>query len=117
MLYRIWKYFSPFGLLKDASRGTFAERAAAYRYNCRMRGCLPAYISRWLVSCAAALLLTAFFDALGTDGAGIPMVFVILATAHAVFAAVGICAISVLGYAYVSLSYGAVQSGDVNHPS
>jgi hypothetical protein len=38
MLDSLWKFFSPFGLFKDVSRGSFAERAAAYRYNVDIRG-------------------------------------------------------------------------------
>lgn len=110
MLRIIWNYFTPFNVFKDASRGTLAERAAACRHNCRMRGCLPTYISRWLVSCSAAFVLTAFFDALAPHEAAALSVFAILATANAVLAATGICAVFVLAYAYVSLAYDAAQA-------
>jgi len=47
----------PVGLFRDASRGTFLERAAAYRYNRAARACLPRYMNNWLM--VAAILSTA----------------------------------------------------------
>jgi hypothetical protein len=109
VLRAIWSYYSPFGAFKDASRGTLAERAAACRHNCRMRSCLRPYMSRWLVSCSVAFLLTAFFDALSPHDEAAVSVFVILATANAVFASTAICAVFVLAYAYVSLAHDAAR--------
>ena len=40
-------FFSPFRLMKDVSRGSFEERAAAYRHNRSMRGHLSACMLRW----------------------------------------------------------------------
>jgi hypothetical protein len=114
MLDFVWNYFSPFGLFKDASRGTLAERAAAYRYNVEMRGCLLTYISRWIWSGGAALLLTSFFDALSPTSDGLT-VFVVLAAADAVFAAMSACAVVVLAYSYASLAYNAAHPGDAGH--
>lgn len=110
----IWKYFSPFGLFKDASRGSFAEKAAAYRYNCHMRGCLLTYISRWMWAGCVALLLTGFFDSLGPDDGGVT-VFVILTASVAVFATMATCAVFVLSYSYFSLAYHAAQQRDASH--
>jgi hypothetical protein len=114
MLDTVWKYFSPFGLFKDASRGTFAERAAAFRYNVHMRACLLTYITRWIGSGGAALVLTSFFDGLSPAGGGVT-IFVILAAVDAVFASMAICAVFVLGYSYASLAYHAAQLRDASH--
>jgi hypothetical protein len=47
----------PVGIFRDVSRGTFLERAAAYRHNRAARGCLPRYMNNWLM--VAAVLSTA----------------------------------------------------------
>src|SRR5262249_19517848 len=94
------------------NRGTFAERAAAFRYNCSHRGCLTTYIQRWLVSGAVALLLTAFFDALTPHESHVLSVPVVLAACVAVFASLAACAVFVLSYAYAALSYHAAHPGD-----
>ena len=114
MLDRLFNYFSPFGLFKDASRGSFAERAAAYRHNVDIRGYLLTYISRWIWSGAAALLLTGFFEALSPVN-GELTIFVILAAADAVFASMAACAVCVLTYSYASLAYHAAQLRDASH--
>lgn len=112
MLESLCNYFSPFGVMKDVSRGTWAERAAAFRYNCSHRGCLTTYIQRWLVSGAVALVLTAFFDALTPHESSVLTVPVILAACVAMFASVAACAVFVLSYAYAALSYHAAHPDD-----
>jgi hypothetical protein len=107
VLQALWNYFSPFAVLKDASRGTVDEKAAAYRHNYERRSCLLAYIRRWLWTGALALLLTLFFDSQSPhDGA--LHVFDLLATAPALFATVAVCGVLVLGYSYVFLSWNEV---------
>ena len=107
MLKTLWNYFSPFSVLKDASRGTVDEKAAAYRYNYEMRGCLLGYIRRWLWTGSLALLLATFFDSQSPhDGA--LHVFDILAAAPALFASVAVCGIVVLAYSYAFLSWNEV---------
>ncbi len=96
-------YFSPFSVLKDASRGSVAEKAAAYRHNYEMRGCLLAYIRRWLWTGAIALLLATFFDSQSPHD-GTLHVADILAAAPALIASIAVCGVAVLGYAYVFLS-------------
>jgi hypothetical protein len=108
----LWNYFSPFGVMKDVSRGSFAERAAAFRYNCSNRGCLATYIQRWLVSGSVALLLTAFFDALSPHESPALTVPVVLAACVALFATLAACAVFVLSYAYAALSYHAAHFRD-----
>src|SRR5579885_2915240 len=68
MLESLLRWFSPFRLMKDVSRGTREERVAAYRHNRRRRGELTGYMRRWALVLAAAALLTEWFDALGSAG-------------------------------------------------
>jgi hypothetical protein len=96
-------YFSPFTVLKDASRGTVAEKAEAYRYNYEMRHCLLGYIRRWLWTGVLAFVLTGFFDSQSPHDGALHFIDV-LAAAPALFATVATCGIVVLGYAYVFLS-------------
>src|SRR4029078_681662 len=91
-------------LFKDASRGSFAERAAAYRYNVDIRGYLLTYIQRWILSGAAALPLTGLFESMGPVNGGLS-VFVVLAAADALFASLAACAVCVLIFSYASQSY------------
>jgi hypothetical protein len=114
MLDQLWNFFSPFGLFKDASRGSFAERAAAYRHNVDIRGYLLRYIQRWIWCGAAALLLTGFFDSLSPVNGGLT-IFVILAAADAVFASMAACAVCVLTYSYANLAYHAAQQRGASH--
>ncbi len=103
VLSTLWNYFSPFAVLKDVSRGTVDEKAAAYRYNYEMRGCLLGYIRRWLWTGALAFMLTAFFDSQSPHDGALHFT-ALLAAAPALFATVATCGIIVLGYAYVFLS-------------
>jgi hypothetical protein len=96
-------YFSPFTVLKDASRGTVDEKAAAYRHNYEMRGCLLGYIRRWLWTGVLAFMLTGFFDSQSPHDGALHFID-LLAAAPALFATVATCGIVVLGYAYVFLS-------------
>jgi len=98
-------YFSPFGVLKDASRGTAAEKAAAFRHNYEMRGCLLGYIQRWLWTGTLALFLTTFFDSQSPHDRATLDVFVLLAAAPAVFVTIAVCGVVVLAYAYIWLTY------------
>jgi hypothetical protein len=103
VLSTLWNYFSPFAVLKDATRGTVDEKVEAYRYNYEMRGCLLGYIRRWLWSGALAFMLSAFFDSQSPHDGALHFVD-LLATVPALFATVATCGIIVLGYAYVFLS-------------
>ena len=112
MLDTLFNYFSPFGVMKDVNRGSFAERAAAIRYNCSNRGCLATYIQRWLVSGTIALILMSFLDAITPHESHMLSIPVVLATCVALFATLAICAVFVLSYAYAALSYHASHSRD-----
>lgn len=105
MLQLLLKFFSPFRCMKDVSRGSFEERMAAHRHNRRMRGELSACMRRWAISCSIAVVLTAYFDALGSGGAGELSIFVLLAAACATFIACGICVLFVSAYVYVYLTH------------
>lgn len=101
------RWFSPFRLMKDVSRGTREERIAAYRYNRRRRRELTACMRRWAFVLAAAALLTEWFDALGGTGGHLGAqanVFVYLAAACATVLAGGLCVLFITVYVYVYLS-------------
>ena len=103
----LFRFFSPFSVMKDVSRGSFEERMAAYRHNRRMRGHLPACMLRWAFSCSIAVLLTTYFDSLGGGSAtpGTPSIFILLAAACATFIACGVCVMFVTAYVYFYLAH------------
>ena len=107
MLQVLLRFFAPFRLMKDASRGSFEERMAAYRHNRRMRGQLPACILRWAASCSLAVLLTSWFEYLGGGAAatGTPSIFILLAAACATFIACGVCVMFLTAYVYFYLAH------------
>lgn len=107
MLKSLWNYFSPFSVLKDASRGTVDEKVAAYRYNYERRGCLLSYIRRWLWTGALALMLATFFDSQSPHNGALHL-YDVLAAAPALFATMAVCGIVVLAYSYLFLSWNAV---------
>ena len=45
----IRKFLWPVGIFRNASNGSQFERAAAYRHNREVRGCLPYYMSNCLL--------------------------------------------------------------------
>ena len=107
MIQSLTRFFSPLQMMKDVSRGSKEERIAAYRHNRRMRGHLPISMLRWAASCSIAVLLTAYFDALGggASTAGTPSIFVLLAAACATFIACGVCVLFVTAYVYFYLAH------------
>jgi ABC-type uncharacterized transport system permease subunit len=113
----LWRYFSPFEVMKDVNRGSFAERAAAFRYNCSNRACLTTYIQRWMVSGAIAVLLCSFFDALTPHESRALTIPVVLAACVAIIATLSVLAVFVLSYAYAALSYYAYQSSHIGDGS
>jgi len=98
------RFFSPFRLMKDVSRGSREERAAAYRHNRSLRGELSACMIRWIVSCGVAFALTDLFAGFSDGSQGLD-VFVLLAAACATFIACGVCVLSVTAYVYVYLGH------------
>jgi len=103
----LFRFFSPFRLMKDVNRGSFEERMAAYRHNRRMRRELPACMLRWLFSCTIAVLLTTYFDALGGGAAtaGALSIFNLLAAACATFIACGVCVLFITAYVWFYLAH------------
>jgi hypothetical protein len=107
MLESLLRWFSPFRLMKDVSRGTREERIAAYRYNRRRRGELTACMRRWALVLAGTALLTEWFDTLGGGGAhaeGMSRVFAYLAAACATLLVCGLCVLFITAYVYVYLT-------------
>lgn len=104
MIRELSRFFSPFHQMKDVSRGSFEERAAAYRHNRSLRGEISACMTRWLLCCAVAYGLTSIFDTLSGSGTGLD-VFVVLAAACATFMACGVCVLFVSAYVYVYLAH------------
>ncbi len=103
------RFFSPFYLMKDVSRGSFEERVAAYRHNRTLRSHLSACMARWAICCGVAIVLTSLFDAMGGGAAsgstaGLD-VFVVLSAACATFIACGVCVLFVTAYVYVYLGH------------
>lgn len=109
MLDCVRRYFSPFEVMQDVSRGTYLERAAALRHNMRNRGCLTTYIQRWMVSGAIAFLLCSFFDALTPHESRALTVPVVLSASVAIIATLSALAVFVLSYTYAALSYYATH--------
>ena len=105
VLQALFRFFSPFTLMKDVNRGSKEERVAAFRHNRRMRGHLPVCMLRWAASCSVAVLLTAYFETLGGGAAtsGTPSIFVLLAAACATFIACGVCVLLTTAYVYFYL--------------
>jgi hypothetical protein len=93
MLESLLRWFSPFRLMRDVSRGTREERIAAYRHNRRRRGELRACMGRWTFVLAAAALLTE-----GFGGQGLPRVVVYLSAACATFLVCGLCVLLITAY-------------------
>ena len=106
MLESLLRWFSPFGLMKDVSRGTREERIAAHRYNRRRRGELLSCMRRWGFVLAAAAALTEGFDTLGagSHAEGLPRLFVYLSAACATLLVCGLCVLLVTAYVYVYLT-------------
>jgi len=100
------RWFSPFRLMKDVSRGTREEQIAAYRSNRRRRAELTACMRRWAFVLAGAALLTQRFDALGSadHASASANVFVYLAAASATLLVCGLCVLFITAYVYVYLT-------------
>jgi len=107
MLEPLLRWFSPFRLMKDVSRGTREERIAAYRHNRRQREELSACMRRWVFALAGAALLTAGLDTLGRAGGhaeGTANVFVYLTAVCATFLVCGLCVLFITAYVYLYLT-------------
>jgi len=94
---------SPFGQFDDASRGDVYARSAALQRNLQLRGSLPRYLLRWLLVCGCAAAILRACDALAPDIGGRLDIFVVMAAGSGLICAWAVCALLVIGYAYVYL--------------
>ena len=94
----------PFWLFKDATRGDVYARAAARQHNLRMRDRLPRYLLKWFLICCVASAAIVACDAMAADVGRRLDVFVLMAAGSGLVCAYGLCALFVIGYAYLSLS-------------
>lgn len=94
---------SPFWQFEDTSRGDLYARAAAHRRNIRLRASLPRYLLRWLLVLIAAAAALRACDALAA-GVGRKLdIFVVMAAGSGLICAGALCALAVIGYAYLYL--------------
>jgi hypothetical protein len=93
----------PFSQFQDASRGDVYARAAARQHNLLMRAKLPLYLRRWLVICCLASAAIYTFDAMAADVGRRLDVFVLMAAGSGIVCAYAVCALFVIGYAYLNL--------------
>jgi hypothetical protein len=100
MIKALWIRFSPFRDMQDASRGSFEQRAAAYRHNRSMRKALLACMGRWALTSAVALLVTSYMQSLGAASGR----FGLLAAAAGLFATAAVCILTVGTCAYLHLA-------------
>jgi hypothetical protein len=96
----------PFWQFKDASRGDLYARAAAHQHNLRMRANLPRYLLRWFVVCCLASAAICACDALAADVRHRLDLFVLMAAGSGIVCAYAVCALFVIGYAYLRLRHG-----------
>ena len=94
---------SPFWQFEDTSRGDIYARAAAHQRNLRLRASLPGYLWRWLlVSGCAAAAFRACEALSGRIGRKLD-IFAVMAAGSGVICAWAVCALLVIGYAYLYL--------------
>jgi hypothetical protein len=97
----LFRYFWPFWLFRDASRGDRYARAAAYRHNRDMRVYLPGYLMRWTFGSALALASTAAFGSMSGNGID---AYALAAAGGGVLFACSVCVLFVTSYIYLYLS-------------
>lgn len=99
----LFRYLWPFWLFKDAGRGDRLTRAAAYRHNRSMRVHLPAYLMRWILSAALALMLTTLLERQSVHAVGAVDIFSLMAALSGIAFACSLCVLFVTGYIYAYL--------------
>jgi len=102
---------SPFWQFEDASRGDLYARSAAHQRNLGLRDALPRYLWRWLLigGCAATVLRAC--DALAADIGTRLDIFAVMAAGSGLVCAGAVCALVVIGYAYLYLGRAAETRG------
>ena len=98
------RYWWPFWLFRDATRGDQYARASAYRYNREQRIYLPAYLLKWLFLCAFTLALINGFEALAQVVGSLEQVFIGLAACAGISFTLGFCVLLKTAYVYLYLS-------------
>jgi hypothetical protein len=94
---------SPFWQFEDTGRGDIYARAAAHQRNLRLRASLPRYLLRWLLISACAAAAIRACDALaGAVGRKLD-IFALVAAGSGLICAWAVCALLIIGYAYVYL--------------
>ena len=58
----VYRYFFFDWLFRDVNRGSFLERAAAWRFNREMRRYLPMYLRRWVILLVGSYVLGVMFE-------------------------------------------------------
>ena len=58
----LYRYFFCEWLYRDVNRGSYLERAAAWRFNQERRGYLPTYLRRWLMLLMSSYALGVLFE-------------------------------------------------------
>jgi hypothetical protein len=103
----LFRYLWPFWLFRDATRGDWRARAAAYRHNRTMRVHLPGYLVRWLLGSAFAFAATAAFDALAIAAGPFKTLpasfYAVLAAGGGILFAGSICVVLMTSYVYLYL--------------
>jgi len=94
---------SPFWLFEDTSRGDIYARAAAHQRNLRLRASLPRYLLRWLLVSASAAAALRVCDALAGEIGRKLDIFALVAAGSGLICACALCALLVIGYAYLYL--------------
>lgn len=100
----LFRYLWPFWLFRDASRGDFMSRAAAYRHNQSMRIYLPGYLMKWALGSGLLLLLTMAFDAGAEEISALSHYFLWMAAGSGMAFAFTLCMLLEMTFVYFYLS-------------
>ncbi len=100
----LFRYWWPFWLFHDASRGNLVARAAAYRHNQSMRIYLPGYLMRWSFGSVLLLALTLLLDNWSGQTATLAGCIEWIAAGSGMAFAWTICMLLQMGFMYLYLS-------------
>jgi len=99
------RYFLPFWLFRDASKGSDYARAAAFRHNREMNVYMPTYMWRWSVLCVFALAALMGCDRIQAQAEVYRQFFTALGAGAGVIFICCFCFACVLGSIYLRLRY------------
>ena len=100
----LFRYWWPFWLFHDVSRGNLMARAAAYRHNQSMRIYLPGYLMRWSFGSVLLLALTLLLNGWANQAAGLSLCFEWMAAGSGMALAWALCMLLQIGFVYLYLS-------------